>query len=274
MLIKLCRHIKTNGRQCRAAALTRSSLCYFHTGLHKRHAPYRQTDVSRLYLHLVPGQNIELCPLEDRESVQIALSTVINALATGNLDPKRATALLYSLQLASANCARLCLEPYVPDAVRNVHTAPEDSATPDLDLAPTGAVYDTEPILDLDLDDDPDEDQEDNAFELEVQDRVNERVAVIKAQMIEAQRLATQEIPETISTIQATAETPHQTGHQTGWPILCGFLTKGGLSSYARPHSLTPSRTPLSARTTPPTAQNTPQDPRHLLTTYHASKPA
>lgn len=61
--------------------------------------------------YLISGQHIELTALEDRESVQVALSVVINALATGNLDIKRATALLYGLQLASSNARGLYIEP-------------------------------------------------------------------------------------------------------------------------------------------------------------------
>ncbi len=83
---------------------------------------------------LIPGQHIELAPLEDRESVQVALSVVINALATGQLDTRRATALLYGLQLASINSAHLHLSPYAPDMVRSVQSTPEG-----LDLAEPGA---------------------------------------------------------------------------------------------------------------------------------------
>ena len=99
MQLALCRHIKTNGTRCKAPSLTDGLWCYFHSRLHQRHQTFRHTEATRGYL--VPGQHIELSALEDRESVQVALSVVINALATGKLDIKRATALLYGLQLAS-----------------------------------------------------------------------------------------------------------------------------------------------------------------------------
>jgi hypothetical protein len=203
MQIDLCRHVRTNGLQCRAAALTGTPLCHFHTRLHQGHARYRQTPASREYLYLVPGQNIELGPLEDRQSIQVALSQVINALATGKLDPKRATALFYGLQLASTNAAKLFLEPHARDGIRTLH---EDSATPGLDLAQPGAIYDTDPP-DETFDDEEDEDAE---YEQEIQDRVNERLAEIEAQKIENQKLEAQEKneqPETIPTLQATATT-------------------------------------------------------------------
>ena len=132
MQYELCRHIKTNGLQCKGAALTGGLWCYFHHRLHQRHTAFRPTQATRGYL--IPGQHIELTALEDRESVQVALSVVINALATGHLETKRATALLYGLQLASMNTARLQLKPYAPDVVRTLESTPDG-----LDLAEPGA---------------------------------------------------------------------------------------------------------------------------------------
>ncbi len=101
----LCRHIKTNGLQCHAPALVGGQWCYFHNRLHTRHSRFRPNDANREYF--TRGRDLELCALEDRESVQLAISVVINALATNNIETKRATALLYGLQLASSNAVRL-----------------------------------------------------------------------------------------------------------------------------------------------------------------------
>jgi hypothetical protein len=131
MQYTLCRHVKTNGTRCQAPSLTDSIWCYFHSRLHQRHAAYRTTEASRGYL--VPGQHIELTALEDRESVQVALSVVVNALATGKLDTRRATALLYGLQLASHNATSLNTKPYAPKIVRDVESSPEG-----LDVAQPG----------------------------------------------------------------------------------------------------------------------------------------
>jgi hypothetical protein len=90
--------------------------------------------------------------LEDPESVQMALSMVINALATGHLETKRATALLYGLQLASMNTARLQLEPYAPNVVRTVDSSPEG-----LDLAQPGAMLE---LSELDNEEPDDEEPE------------------------------------------------------------------------------------------------------------------
>jgi hypothetical protein len=156
MQYPLCRHIKTNGIQCQAPALTDGQWCYFHSRLHQRHATYRHTEATRGYL--MRSQHVQLTALEDRESVQVALSVVINALATGNLDPRRATALLYGLQLASSNAAKLNTEPSPHKAIRDVESTPDG-----LDLAEPGAVIDVVDPYDF-YDEDAEEEEEDSAW--------------------------------------------------------------------------------------------------------------
>ncbi|WP_353070277.1 hypothetical protein RBB75_09355 [Tunturibacter empetritectus] len=155
MQYTLCRHVKANGTRCQAPSLTGQTWCYFHSRLHQSHQKFRYTGAARGYL--MAGQHIELTTLEDRESVQVALSTVINALATGNLDIRRATALLYGLQLASNNASSLITKPYAARVVRDVESSPEG-----LDLAQPGATIeideDYDPRADLALDDGEDED--------------------------------------------------------------------------------------------------------------------
>jgi hypothetical protein len=158
MQLPLCRHIKTNGTRCKAPSLNDGIWCYFHHRLHQQHRTVRQTQATRGYL--IPGQHIELATLEDRESVQVALSVVINALATGNLDIKRATALLYGLQLASNNARGLQTKPFAPDVVRAIEPSPEG-----LDLAQPGATLDTDDLYhftDDDEDENDDEEEEDD----------------------------------------------------------------------------------------------------------------
>jgi len=135
MHVPKCRHIRTNGLQCGAPKLHDGVYCFFHNRLNQRHTSYRHTQATRGYL--VPGQHIQLTALEDRESVQVSLSVVINALATGQLETKRATALLYGLQLASMNAANLDLQPYAPEVVRSAEALPDG-----LDLAEPGALVD------------------------------------------------------------------------------------------------------------------------------------
>jgi hypothetical protein len=158
MQYELCRHIKTNGLQCKGAALNGGIWCYFHHRLHQRHTAFRPTEATRGYL--IPGQHIELTALEDRESVQVALSVVINALATGQLDIRRATALLYGLQLASNNARGLHTEPYPTNTVRAIELSPEG-----LDLAEPGATLDTDDLYNFAEDDDEEEDNEEEFTE-------------------------------------------------------------------------------------------------------------
>jgi hypothetical protein len=161
MQLALCRHIKTNGTRCQAPSLTGGLWCYFHQRLHQRHNTFRPTAATRGYL--IPGQHVELSALEDRESVQVALSVVINALATGQLEIKRATALLYGLQLASNNARGLQTKPFAPDVVRAIESSPEG-----LDLAEPGAVYEitdepeTKFVWEGFEDDDEDEEEDDD----------------------------------------------------------------------------------------------------------------
>jgi hypothetical protein len=162
MQYQLCRHVKTNGLQCKAAALNGELWCYFHHRLHQRHSTFRLTEATRGYL--VPGQHIQLTALEDRESVQVALSVVINPLATGQLDIKRATALLYGLQLASNNARGLHTEPYAANTVRAIQPSPDG-----LDLAEPGPTLETDDLY-LFTDD---EDQEDNEEEDFTEEQTN-----------------------------------------------------------------------------------------------------
>jgi hypothetical protein len=153
MQYELCRHVKTNSLQCKDAALAGGIWCYFHHCLHQRHSAFRPTQATRGYL--VPGQHVELSALEDRESVQVAHSVVINALAIGQLDIKRATALLYGLQLASNNARGLSTEPFAANVVRAIELSPDG-----LDLAQPGAVIELEdtPLQWEGFEDDNDED--------------------------------------------------------------------------------------------------------------------
>jgi hypothetical protein len=117
----LCRHIKTNGSRCQSPSLSGGVWCYFHNRVHQSHSHFCNNQEPRL----IPGQHLKLNALEDSESVQVALSLVINALATGHLEARRATALLYGLQLASRNAARLPVEPKPADVVRSFSLTPE-----------------------------------------------------------------------------------------------------------------------------------------------------
>jgi hypothetical protein len=118
--IPLCHHIKTNGIQCQSPSLKLSSYCFFHERLHERHQNFRSTKTTARGLHR--GYNIQLQALEDAESIQLALSQVMSALASGKLSCERASALLYGLQLASSNLRNLTSSPKPEEVVRSIST--------------------------------------------------------------------------------------------------------------------------------------------------------
>ena len=90
-----CRHIKPNGSRCQAPALQGMPYCYFHNRLHRSQKVVARED-----------ESVELPLLEDRSSIQLALSRVLSALGSAKLDTRRAGLFLYGLQIASQNVER------------------------------------------------------------------------------------------------------------------------------------------------------------------------
>lgn len=97
-----CEHIKANGEFCGSPALRGRNYCYFHlTHIGRRLRAQRLSQ--RTPEAPLP---LELPPLEDADSIQIALMQVIDAVLNNRLDNKRAGLVLYALQTASSNLAR------------------------------------------------------------------------------------------------------------------------------------------------------------------------
>jgi hypothetical protein len=94
-----CRHITTRGAKCQSPALRDMPYCYFHARLHRLSSSQTRSQ-SQTGSQEEP---LELPPLEDRCAIQIALNQTLSALASSQLDPKRAGLLLYGLQIASRN---------------------------------------------------------------------------------------------------------------------------------------------------------------------------
>jgi hypothetical protein len=113
----ICRHIKTNGNRCQAFVIGSSAFCYFHRTLNRGHraastvkAPSLRPET--MHYLLQNGQSLpqddplpalNFPPLEDADSVQLALSLLFAALAAGQIKPTHARILLYTLQIASFN---------------------------------------------------------------------------------------------------------------------------------------------------------------------------
>jgi hypothetical protein len=101
-----CEHIKVNGEFCGSPALRGRNYCYFHLTYIGR--PLRADRVQAAAIaksSAPPVAPLELPPLEDADSIQMALMQVIDAVLHSRLDNKRAGLVLYALQTASSNPA-------------------------------------------------------------------------------------------------------------------------------------------------------------------------
>jgi hypothetical protein len=125
MSIQYCRHIKINGERCGSPALRNELFCYYHVELKRRHHrcnPLRDPAVTVLHPMSLqdgsqrqpilaeptqPFSQLDLPQLEDRHSIQVALSLIVTALAQNRIDPKLAALLFYGLQVASTNAHKL-----------------------------------------------------------------------------------------------------------------------------------------------------------------------
>jgi hypothetical protein len=112
MPYELCRHVKSNGRRCESPALRKRSWCFYHDRLHTSHRSIRAAKAT------LPDTPLRIPTLEDPESIQIGLSLVVEALATGRLDDKRASLLIRALQAASRNVGQVRNNPYYKSVVR------------------------------------------------------------------------------------------------------------------------------------------------------------
>jgi hypothetical protein len=152
MSIQYCRHIKINGERCGSPALRDERFCYYHIELNRRHrcAPRQDTGLAILHpLSLQDGSQrdpvlteptnlfpeLELPQLEDRHSIQVALSLIIAALAQNRIHPTRAMQLFYGLQVASSNAYKL--NPIPKRYLGKVSLTVPDESTGNL-IAPEG----------------------------------------------------------------------------------------------------------------------------------------
>lgn len=127
----LCRHIHADGLRCEALSVTGDRFCYWHRDLTRRHRELRpelakvieriefkehrdpallkRDELTAQYYGLKPigPAELDFPPLEDAQSIQIALSLVLNSLAQNAIDLKRAGKLINGLGIASSNVRRL-----------------------------------------------------------------------------------------------------------------------------------------------------------------------
>jgi hypothetical protein len=86
-----CDHKKVDGARCGSPALTGKSKCHFHIHIYRR-----------------PTEFV-LPPLEDANSIQVAVMEIMRALLEDRLERDKAATLLYALQIAQSNLRRITL---------------------------------------------------------------------------------------------------------------------------------------------------------------------
>lgn len=102
-----CEHIKTNGEFCGSPAMRGRLHCYFHlTLIGRRLRAERAHERAAAKSTAMAATVLDLPPLEDANSIQVALMQVVDAILHNRLDSKRAGLVLYALQTASSNLAR------------------------------------------------------------------------------------------------------------------------------------------------------------------------
>jgi hypothetical protein len=84
-----CTHILTNGERCRAPRVRRRLLCHMHERMLEARA-----------------EKLELPPLEDANSIQLAIMKLQKAVIDGTLDHKRIGYLSNLIQIAAWNVSR------------------------------------------------------------------------------------------------------------------------------------------------------------------------
>ena len=151
MATKFCRHIRINGERCGSPALTSRPFCYYHAEQNRRHRRSNpSSDPIPTVLHPmtlqdgtqrdpIPAEDsnqpltaplqLDFPPLEDRHSIQLALSMLITAMAQDRIDPKRAALLFYGLQIASSNARNLNPLPPKHQTPGKVRLTVHDEAT-------------------------------------------------------------------------------------------------------------------------------------------------
>jgi hypothetical protein len=86
----ICRHIKTNGLRCESPALRGSHFCYYHSKIH--------TVGAEPNLKYGP---LQLPAPEDAAAIQLSVARINDAIINDRIDLKKATSLLYGIQIAA-----------------------------------------------------------------------------------------------------------------------------------------------------------------------------
>jgi hypothetical protein len=101
-----CEYTKPNGEFCGSPALRGRDYCHWHlTCVARRLRAEKQEAIQ-------DRSPLELPPLEDANSIQLAIMTVTDAMLRNRIGPRMSGQLLYALQLASCNLKQgVCFQP-------------------------------------------------------------------------------------------------------------------------------------------------------------------
>jgi len=101
-----CRHIFPDGHRCGSKCLRHEPFCYYH---HTTRRPRTGPPLANFQPDTLATFDLPLP--DDRSSIQAAIGLILQRLAGGGLDTKRAGLLLYGLQIASMNLPKPSLTP-------------------------------------------------------------------------------------------------------------------------------------------------------------------
>lgn len=87
---KECHHMKDDGQKCHSPAMRGTSYCYFHA--RDRRRQFRRTRNGDVRL--------EIPSLQTRDDIVKALDQIMHALASAQITSRRASAMLYAVQMA------------------------------------------------------------------------------------------------------------------------------------------------------------------------------
>lgn len=92
-----CRHIFADGHRCGSKSLREEEFCYYHHAGRKPAPRQTCSPATAIFEVIFP---------EDRPAIQANIGEVLRRLATNTIDTKRASLLLYGLQIARLNLAK------------------------------------------------------------------------------------------------------------------------------------------------------------------------
>ncbi|WP_158747965.1 hypothetical protein [Acidobacterium sp. S8] len=121
-----CQHVRPSGRKCEAIAIRGHRFCYFHLQTRRSQSTITPAEaVANGATAPAPAATTLTLPmLEDRSAIQLVITDILRALAANQIDTKRASLLLYGLQIASANCSKY-------DDIGNLHPVRTLELTPE-----------------------------------------------------------------------------------------------------------------------------------------------